>query len=164
MIAEEGYTQRVAHLATIECTKGQELQQNDVIGIMGNTGQSTGPHVHTDVIKGKRKKLWRLRQMFPGGPVEPDERQLNFCVQGIFAPHTERVTTEYDDPGYLAVRNKHHYAVDVVPKWLNECIGIPYVRYSRSWKGTVLTTGFDRIGYGLYVLIHFTPVEKRSFK
>lgn len=35
-----------AHLATLSVTMGQSVSQGDALGIMGNTGCSTGPHVH----------------------------------------------------------------------------------------------------------------------
>ena len=39
-------TSLYAHLSKIEVTKGQEVQPGDVIGLEGQTGWATGPHVH----------------------------------------------------------------------------------------------------------------------
>jgi murein DD-endopeptidase MepM/ murein hydrolase activator NlpD len=38
------------HLAEIMVTEGQEVAQGDVIGTVGDTGLSTAPHLHWEVI------------------------------------------------------------------------------------------------------------------
>lgn len=50
-----GYKTRYAHLSTIDVTEGMELKRGDVIGKVGRSGKSTGPHLHYEVIyKGYR--------------------------------------------------------------------------------------------------------------
>lgn len=50
-----GYETRYAHLQTVKVTEGMELERGDMIGTVGNTGKSTGPHLHYEVIyKGRR--------------------------------------------------------------------------------------------------------------
>lgn len=50
VIVENGpYKTYYAHLSEIPVTTGQIIQQGDVIGLSGNTGNSTGPHVHYEV-------------------------------------------------------------------------------------------------------------------
>ena len=46
---KHGYYTRYAHLNNFNVKVGQRVQQNDVIGFIGNTGISTGPHVHYEV-------------------------------------------------------------------------------------------------------------------
>lgn len=50
-----GYKTRYAHLSSISVSEGMELKRGDIIGRVGRSGKSTGPHLHYEVIyKGKR--------------------------------------------------------------------------------------------------------------
>jgi murein DD-endopeptidase MepM/ murein hydrolase activator NlpD len=46
----DGFVTRYAHLKTIEVKPQDVLQRHDVVGTLGNTGRSTGPHLHYEVI------------------------------------------------------------------------------------------------------------------
>ncbi len=47
------------HMHTIKAKNGQMVKKGDVIGTIGNTGASTGPHLH-------------YATYFHGVPVDPD--------------------------------------------------------------------------------------------
>ena len=45
-----GYYTRYGHMSRILVQKGQAVSQGQTIGLIGNTGNSTGPHVHYEVM------------------------------------------------------------------------------------------------------------------
>lgn len=47
-----GFTTRYGHLRSFAVKKGQRVFQGDVIGYLGNTGKTTGPHLHYEVYLG----------------------------------------------------------------------------------------------------------------
>jgi len=53
-----GFVTKYAHLHKIYVKKGDYLKIDDIIGEVGNTGRSTGPHLHYEIL-------------YQGHPVDP---------------------------------------------------------------------------------------------
>ena len=61
-----GYSTIYAHLSRISVKRGQHVNRGEVIGAVGNTGYSTGPHLHYEVhLEGRPQNPLRY---FLGGP------------------------------------------------------------------------------------------------
>lgn len=54
VVIDHGYDYHslYAHLSKLEVRNGQKVKRGDVIGLVGNTGLSVGPHLHYEVQKG----------------------------------------------------------------------------------------------------------------
>lgn len=70
-----GFATLYAHLDKIVVFEGQKIRQGEVIGALGNTGRSSGPHLHFEI-----RKL--------DGPIDPLP----------FLPAGEALTNDVDDP------------------------------------------------------------------
>ena len=44
-----GYATRFGHLSAFNARPGQRVKRGDVIGFVGSSGRSTGPHLHYEV-------------------------------------------------------------------------------------------------------------------
>ena len=47
----ETYTTRYGHFSKIAVKVGQQVSQGSIVGYVGSTGWSTGPHLHYEMIK-----------------------------------------------------------------------------------------------------------------
>ena len=61
-----GYETLYGHLSEVTVKKGQRVKRGEVVGLVGSTGASTGPHLHYEVINRKQK-------------VDP----IHYCMDGL---------------------------------------------------------------------------------
>jgi murein DD-endopeptidase MepM/ murein hydrolase activator NlpD len=50
-----GYVTRYGHLSEVLVRPGQRVRRGEVIGRVGSTGRSTGPHLHYEVFRDGRR-------------------------------------------------------------------------------------------------------------
>ncbi len=50
-----GYVTKYAHMQNFNVKYGQRVKRGDIIGYVGNTGSSTAPHLHYEVIRNGKK-------------------------------------------------------------------------------------------------------------
>ena len=68
---------RYAHMSRIAVAAGQRVKKGDIIGYVGSTGRSTGPHLHYEV-------------RIAGEPVNPVPYMVESQAQQAFAMATGR--------------------------------------------------------------------------
>ena len=55
LIHERKMITRYAHTSIVYVKEGSKIKKGDIIAAVGNTGHSTGPHVHYEIeVSGKR--------------------------------------------------------------------------------------------------------------
>ena len=140
-----------SHLKTISAVEGEMVHcQNpwspaSIIGIIGDTGKSTGIHLHICVIKGKRDNLWILLDMTKD--VIPDREELNWFTDDTLFDYPIVVTGDW--LSYL-----NHFAKDVVPADRKTSTAHYEIKWNRSFSGRVLKTGYNEF-HGNYVLVWY---------
>jgi len=71
------YSTNYAHQSRIAVSYGQKVKQGEVIGYVGSTGFSTGPHLHYEMVK-NGVKINPLHEVLPPGKPILDENRDRF--------------------------------------------------------------------------------------
>ena len=71
------YTTNYAHQSKMAVKRGQKVEQGQVIGYVGSTGFSTGPHLHYEMVK-NGTKINPMRETFPGTDPVPETEKAAF--------------------------------------------------------------------------------------
>jgi murein DD-endopeptidase MepM/ murein hydrolase activator NlpD len=67
-----GHSTMYAHLSRINVRNGQTVLKGDVIGAVGSTGWSTGPHLHFEFrVNGEHVDPQSIIQQAQSGPIAP---------------------------------------------------------------------------------------------
>ncbi len=72
-----GYTTNFAHLQTFLVKKGDRVKRGQLIGLVGNTGRSTGPHLHYEIKLDKKPinphKFMRFANLLGSNSISPEK-------------------------------------------------------------------------------------------
>ena len=82
------FSTNYAHQSKIAVRRGQKVKQGDVIGYVGSTGFSTGPHLHYEMVK-HGIKINPLREEFPSG--EPIATELLADYKNSIADYQKKL-------------------------------------------------------------------------
>ena len=71
------YSTNYAHLSRFAVSRGQRVSQGQIIGYVGSTGLSTGPHLHYEMVK-NGVKVNPLTEVLPPGEAIKEENLARF--------------------------------------------------------------------------------------
>ena len=111
----DGYMSLYAHQSSIRVHVGDNVKKGQIIGYVGSTGQSTGPHLHFGLMKNGR---W----------VDPmtvlRKKSLNLAVLRKFSKYQDVVTTKYKTVAIKGVKENKakllHYIQKHTPSYVWE--------------------------------------------
>ena len=125
----KGYCTKYAHMDTLSVSAGQDITHGTVIGTTGNTGSSTGSHLHIEC-------LYNGEYYNPLFYFEAGDKTLYGETPGGGSGGGNAVPPEsYDDA-----------AVQVLMEEAAKYLGYPYV-----WGGSSPSTSFDCSGFVCWV-------------
>lgn len=156
---------------------GSVLEEGDLIGIMGSTGNSTGNHVHVTAAKGRVSRAF-YRADYNNGSIVPLEAETNsfksnklFYHKGTYVPALVSYSDYYksNNDFYQWRGDRYHFGVDLITSNSYLDANRPEVRWPKKVKATVIAMGDDRnvtsLGYGWWIVLHYsydeTPTKTR---
>lgn len=74
------YTTNYGHMSKFAVRSGAKVKQGDIIGYVGSTGLSTGPHLHYEMVK-DGAKINPLKEVLPPGTPIKEENRDRFSVE-----------------------------------------------------------------------------------
>jgi murein DD-endopeptidase MepM/ murein hydrolase activator NlpD len=131
---EKGYQSRYAHCSSLSVSAGQEVKRGDVIAAVGSTGNSTGPHLHLEI-------------MLNGEYLNPYyfvDTGYDGSTAGAI-PGTPGGVEIPAYPGEPVTDETYATMLEEAQKYL----GYPYV-----WGGSSPSTSFDCSGFVSWVINH----------
>ncbi len=131
---EKGYQSRYAHCSSLSVSEGQEVKRGDVIAAVGSTGNSTGPHLHLEI-------------MLDGEYLNPYyfvDTGYDGATSGAI-PGTPGGVEIPAYPGEPVTDETYAAMLEEAQKYL----GFPYV-----WGGSSPSTSFDCSGFVSWVINH----------
>ena len=75
-----GHVTKYGHMSEFNVKQGQKVKRGEIIGYVGSTGKSTGPHVHYEVIK-NGKKVDPIHYFYQD--ITPDEYEVLVQLSSI---------------------------------------------------------------------------------
>lgn len=80
------FSTNYAHMSKIAVRSGQGVSQGELIGYVGSTGFSTGPHVHYELVKNGVKVNPMEESLPPGEPIQESDRAAFEAVVAQYRP------------------------------------------------------------------------------
>lgn len=133
-----GYNIYLAHLSQVDVSVGDEIEQGQKIGESGNTGNSTGPHLHLEIRKGCCEWLDPLATIWG----DDDNGNGNGNGNGS-PPKTPSPPGDGDDD-----------KKGLFPEWIGDFLGVEEINYKKIFGlGAVLVVGVILVGIGTYGIV-----------
>ena len=133
VIEKDGYTTKYAHMDSLSVSAGQEVTKGTVIGTTGNTGSSSGSHLHIECL-------------YNGEYYNP-LFYFDVGTKTLYGENTGGGTTGGGNGGNVIPPNSYDDAtVQTLMEEAAKYLGYPYV-----WGGSSPSTSFDCSGFVCWV-------------
>ncbi|MCR8843929.1 M23 family metallopeptidase [Paenibacillus sp. SC116] len=126
----DGYMTRYMHLSKLHVKEGEKVQQGQLIGLVGSTGQSTGNHLHFEIRRNASTSDWGKDE----DPTPYFRQQISKSSTSIWSGGNQQVqqigegtpgevvfVEKFLNPQWM---NKKHYALDASFKQIASRTGV----------------------------------------